>query len=67
MHLKREPVNKMFNALSYIGKKLNDSNIAWAVGAFILLNQFEFIDKSNDIDIFVDIKDIQRTDEILKT
>lgn len=37
----------MFNTLSYIGKKLNDSNIAWVVGAFILLNQFGFIDKPN--------------------
>jgi hypothetical protein len=41
----------MFNTLSYIGKKLNDSNIAWIVGASILLNQFGFIDKPNDIDI----------------
>lgn len=34
-----------------------------AVGASILLNQFEFIRKFNDIDI----KDIERTDEILKS
>lgn len=56
----------MLNTLSYIGEKLNFSNIAWAVGSSILLNQFGFIDKPNDIDIFVDIKDIERADEILK-
>jgi hypothetical protein len=33
----------------------------------MLLNQFGFIDKPNDIDIFVDIKDIERADEILKS
>lgn len=57
----------MFNTLSHIGEKLNCSNIAWAVGASILLNQFGLIDKPNDIDIFVDIKDIERADEILKS
>jgi hypothetical protein len=57
----------MFNTLSYIGEKLNDSNIIWAVGASILLNQFGLIDKPNDIDIFVDIEDIERADEILKS
>lgn len=57
----------MFNTLSYIGEKLNCSNIAWGVGASMLLNQFGFIDKPNDIDIFVDIKDIERADLILKS
>lgn len=57
----------MFNTLSYIGEKFNDSNIIWAVGASILLNQFGLIDKPNDIDVFVDIKDIERADEILKS
>ena len=57
----------MFRTLSYIGEKLNDSNIVWAVGASMLLNQFELIDKPNDIDIFIDIKDIERADEILKS
>jgi hypothetical protein len=56
----------MFNTLSYIGEKLNNSNIVWGVGASILLNQFGFIDKPNDIDIFVDIRDIDKTDKILK-
>ncbi len=57
----------MFNTLSYIGEKLNDSNILWGVGASLLLNKFGLIDKPNDIDIFVDVKDINKTDEILKS
>ncbi len=56
----------MFNTLSYIGEKLNNSNIVWGVGASILLNKFGLINKPNDIDIFVDIKDINKADEILK-
>lgn len=56
----------MFNTLSYIGEKLNKSNIVWAVGASILLNQFGLIEKPNDIDIFVDINNIERADQILK-
>ena len=56
----------MLDTLSNIGEKLNSSNITWAVGASILLNQFGLIDKPNDIDIFVDIKDIERADKILK-
>ncbi|MGO1653069.1 hypothetical protein [Senegalia sp. (in: firmicutes)] len=56
----------MLETLSYIGEKLNNSNIRWAVGASVLLNQFGLIDKPNDIDIFVDIKDIHKADEILK-
>jgi hypothetical protein len=57
----------MFKTLSYIGEKLNESNVKWAVGASILLNQFGLIDKPNDIDIFVDIDDIERADEVLKS
>lgn len=57
----------MFNTLSYFGEKLNSLNIIWGVGASILLNQFGLIDKPNDIDIFVDIKDIKRADEVLKS
>lgn len=57
----------MFNTLSYIGGKLNSSNIVWGVGASILLNQFGLIKKPNDIDIFIDIKDIEKADEVLKS
>ena len=57
----------MFNTLFYIGEKLNDSNIVWGVGASVLLNKYKLIDRPNDIDIFVDIKDIDKADEILKS
>lgn len=57
----------MFNTLSYIGEKLNNSNIVWGVGASILLNQFGLIDKPNDIDILIDIKDIEKANEVLKS
>ncbi len=57
----------MLNTLSYLGEKLNESNIVWGVGASILLNQFGLIDNPKDIDIFVDIKDIDRVDKILKS
>ncbi|WP_194191581.1 nucleotidyltransferase [Clostridium chrysemydis] len=57
----------MFNTLSYIGKKLNDEGILWGVGASILLNRFGFIDKPNDIDIFISLDDIEKADEILKS
>ncbi|MCD3352061.1 nucleotidyltransferase family protein [Clostridium botulinum D/C] len=60
-------VNLIFKVLIYIGKKLNDNGITWGVGASILLNQFGFIEKPNDIDIFISIKDIERADEVLKS
>lgn len=56
----------MFNTLSYIGKEFNKANIVWGVGASILLNQYGLIDKPNDIDLFVALKDIDKADEILK-
>ncbi|MDU1413575.1 MAG: nucleotidyltransferase [Clostridium sp.] len=56
----------MFNTLSYIGKKLNDAGIKWGVGASILLNMFGFVDKPNDIDIFISVEDIEEADKILK-
>lgn len=57
----------MFNTLSYIGKKLNDADITWGVGASILLNKFGLINKPNDIDILISIDDIKKADEILKS
>lgn len=55
----------MIDTLSYIGEKLNNAGILWAVGASIVLNQYGLVDKPNDIDILVDINDIKRADEIL--
>jgi hypothetical protein len=56
----------MFNTLSYIGKKFNEEGIVWGVGASILLNHYGLIDKPNDIDILVDLKDIEKADIVLK-
>lgn len=57
----------MFDTLSYIGKKLNEEKIVWAVGASILLNHHGLIDKPNDIDILVDLNDIEKADVIFKS
>jgi len=56
----------MFDTLSYIGKKLNEESIVWGIGASILLNNYGLIDKPNDIDILVDIKNIEKLDLILR-
>lgn len=56
----------MLKTLSLIGKKLNEENILWGVGASILLNQYNLIKEPNDIDIFVHTKDIHKADNILK-
>lgn len=55
----------LLDTLSYIGSKLNEENIAWAVGASILLNHYGLVDKPNDIDIMVHIKDIEKADKVL--
>lgn len=55
----------LLDTLSYIGSKLNEGNITWAVGASILLNHYGLVDKPNDIDIMINIKDIEKADKIL--
>lgn len=56
----------VFETLSCIGEKLNENNVLWAVGASILLNQYDLSYKPNDIDILVREDDIKKVDEILK-
>ena len=56
----------MFKTLSKVAKELNEAKIQWAVGASIMLNQFGLVDKPNDIDLLISVKDIKRADEILK-
>lgn len=56
----------VFDILSYVGKQLNNAGILWGVGASLVLNQYGLISNPNDIDLLVDIKDIEKTDEILK-
>ncbi len=40
--------------------------MVWAVGASVLLHHYGLIENPDDIDILVDLKDIERVDEILK-
>ncbi|ATD54843.1 nucleotidyltransferase family protein [Clostridium chauvoei] len=56
----------MFNTLQKVARELNKSNIRWAIGASILLKEYKIINKVNDIDIIVDIKDVKKLDSILK-
>jgi len=57
----------IFETLSYIGEKLNDNGVMWAVGASILLNHYGLIENPNDIDILVDLNHIESVDKILKS
>ena len=57
----------IFKTLSYIAEKLNDNGVIWAVGASIVLHQYGLIDKPNDIDILIDLNDIEKADEILRS
>lgn len=56
----------MFDTLAYLGQKLNEEGVLWGVGASILLNHYGLIEKPNDIDILVDIKDIKKVDIVLR-
>lgn len=56
----------LMDTLSCIAKELNEEKVLWAVGASVVLNHYGLVDKSNDIDILVDIKDINKVDAILK-
>lgn len=57
----------MFATLSYLAEKLNDERVVWGVGASILLNHYGLIEKPNDIDILVELKDIEKVDIMLKS
>lgn len=57
----------MFKTLAYIAEKLNEEKVLWGVGASILLNHYGLVDKPNDIDILVALKDIEKADKILSS
>lgn len=57
----------VLDTLSYVGKQFNKTGILWGIGASVVLNQYGLISNPNDIDILVDIKDIKKADEILKS
>lgn len=56
----------MIEILKLIGKKFNEKEILWAVGASVLLNKYNLIDNPNDIDILVSLEDVEEADKILK-
>lgn len=53
------------DTLKLIAEKLNSENIQWAVGASVLLNFHGLIEKPNDVDIFIDVKNIEKADLLL--
>lgn len=55
----------MYGTLGYIAEKLNEGKVVWGIGASILLNYYELVDKPNDIDILVDLHYIEKADMIL--
>lgn len=64
--MKRYSNSELFDVLSKIGKKFNEEDILWAVGASIVLNSYGLISSPNDIDILVNEDDIDEADRILK-
>lgn len=51
-----------------IAKQLNEAKVTWAVGASIVLDYYDLLDKSpQDIDLIIQIDDIEKVDRILKT
>ena len=44
----------MLNTLSFIGEKLNEKRIVWAVGGSVMLSYYGLASDPNDIDILID-------------
>ena len=57
--------NQLEFVLKKIAKLLDDQNITWAVGASIMLNYYGIVQGPRDIDILIDLKDINKLDNIL--
>lgn len=57
----------MEETLCYIGRKLNDHHIRWAVGASVMLHQLGLIEHPQDVDIHVATEDIDKADEIFQS
>ncbi|MCS5421229.1 MULTISPECIES: hypothetical protein [Psychrilyobacter] len=57
--------NQLEFILKKIAKLLNDQNINWAVGASIMLNYYGIIQGPRDIDILIDLKDLNKLDNVL--
>ena len=55
----------MKSTLLAIAKKFNDHNIMWGIGGSLMLKNYGIVDKCNDIDLIVDVKDYKMVDKIL--
>ncbi len=55
----------MKNVLLKIAESFNKANITWGVGASVMLTFYGLVDRPNDIDISVAMKDIDCANEIL--
>ncbi len=62
-----ERKKELLTTLKYIGEKLNEANITWAVGASVMLSHYGLINNPRDIDIFVSLEDVYKAHEILSS
>ncbi len=56
----------ILDTLTFIGEKLSNKEILWAVGGSVMLQYYGLIDDPKDIDILVHEYDIEALDQILK-
>ncbi|MEX1376861.1 MAG: hypothetical protein AB1Z23_05205 [Eubacteriales bacterium] len=56
---------RLNDVLLKIGKRLNDTDAVWAVGASLLLHQYGLCESPHDIDIFVRMQDIGKVKEAM--
>lgn len=56
----------LFDTLYYIGKRLNEDDVLWGVGASVLLNEYNLVDNPKDIDLLVGLHSIEKVDKILR-
>ncbi|GAA0729584.1 hypothetical protein GCM10008905_29740 [Clostridium malenominatum] len=57
----------IYETLKFIGERLNNEGVKWAVGASILLNHYKLVDSPNDIDILIDLKDKEKVENIFQS
>ncbi len=55
------------NSLLILAKKLNKAGVQWAIGASIMLQYYQIVDRANDIDIVIAESDIERALEAIKS
>lgn len=57
--------NQLKIVLEKIARKVNGSGITWGVGASVMLTHYGIAENPRDIDILVELKDVDKLDEIL--